>query len=93
MPSLTLKEMPEVLRELLINNRTFVFLIIFTSLEFFQISSNTAFLPKLIAIQFRISAAKVSLLFGLLAVPAAALGNLFGTYFVTCFATFISPTD
>ena len=93
LPSLTLKEMPKALKELFIDNPTFVFLVIFTSLEFFQISAGTAFLPKMTAVQFRISPAKVSLLYGLIVVPAAALGHLFGMYIVASCRIFFATTN
>ncbi|EDO41174.1 predicted protein, partial [Nematostella vectensis] len=64
----------------LLSNVTYVSATIACCLEAFVISGFVAFAPKILQSQFRLPAARVSILYGLLAIPAALCGNLLGSY-------------
>lgn len=76
---LTLKELPRVLKSLLLENPTYLCLCISISLTSFGVSGSTAFSAKMALFQFRLTASQVSLYFAGFVVTGAVLGNLAGS--------------
>ena len=49
-------------------------------MEHFLISSTSAFMPKVAETQFYLPPGKIALLYGVITVPCAFVGNLVGKY-------------
>ncbi|XP_078360965.1 solute carrier organic anion transporter family member 4A1-like [Oculina patagonica] len=74
-----LKDLPKATK-LVFSRLPFVFITLGACLEHFNISTSGAFVPKVIETQFYVSPGKASLLYGVIAVPCAFVGNLLGAY-------------
>lgn len=72
-----LKDLPKATK-LTFSRLPFVFITIGACMEDFVITSVTAFGPKILESQFYQPAERAALLYGLVAVPVALLGNMLG---------------
>ncbi|PFX24711.1 solute carrier organic anion transporter family member 4A1-like isoform X2 [Stylophora pistillata] len=74
-----LKDLPKATK-LVFSSLPFLFVTVGACLESFVVAITGAFLPKVIETQFYQPPARAALLYGLVAVPSAFCGNIFGAY-------------
>ena len=78
-----LKDLPKATK-LVFSKLPFVFITLGACLDAFIVSSSVAFTPKIIETQFYLPPGRSALLYGLISVPMALVGNLVGKQCVVC---------
>ena len=78
----TAKELASVLKKLIIENPTFVFISAAVSVQTFLISGATAFNAKIALFQYQLTASQVSIYYGLSSGLGAIFGNTAGIIFI-----------
>ena len=74
-----LKDLPKATK-LVFSRLPFIFITAGACLEAFIVSTTIAFIPKVMEAQFYLPPGRSALLFGLITVPCAFLGNLIGKW-------------
>ena len=74
-----LKDLPKATK-LVFSRLPFVFITAGACLEAFIVSTTIAFIPKVMETQYYLPPGRSALLFGLITVPCAFLGNLIGKW-------------